>query len=130
MCYRPVKISNPSRHYRHDMPRYLYVPCGHCADCLRNKKTEWFFRSMVEYQATISKGGCALFVTLTYSNENLPVFTLPDGTVCQGFSKRHIHNFVKYFRINSLTCKVNSKILDIKKVSTCHNIGIFLIIKK
>ena len=78
---------------------YLYVPCGTCADCLRNKKNEWFFRSMIEYQDVLSQNGCCIFITLTYAPEHLPVFTLPSGVECQGFNKRHIHNFVKYFRI-------------------------------
>lgn len=99
MCYRPIKISNPSRHYANDMPKYLYVPCGHCADCLRNKKNEWYFRSMIEYQDVLAKKGCCLFVTLTYNNDNIPVFILPDGTECTGFNKHHIRNFIKYFRI-------------------------------
>lgn len=109
MCYRPVKISNPSRHYANDMPKYLYVPCGHCADCLRNKKTEWYFRCMIEYQDILSLNGCCVFVTLTYSPENLPSFTLPDGSVCQGFDKRHIHNFIKYFRIYLARQGIDSK---------------------
>ena len=99
MCYRPIHIFNPSRHYCNDMPKKIAVPCGHCADCQRNKHNEWFFRCMVEYNRVRSLGGAVYFITLTYNNDNLPYFTLPDGTKCQGFSRRHVHNFMKYFRI-------------------------------
>lgn len=99
MCYRPIKIKNPSRHWNYDAPKYIYVPCGQCADCQRNNHNEWFFRCMVEYRNTINKGGSVLFLTLTYNDENLPTFTLPSGTVIKAFNKRHIHNFIKYFRI-------------------------------
>lgn len=99
MCYRPIHIYNPSRKYREDMPKKIAVPCGRCADCQRNKRNEWFFRSMVEYNRVRSVGGAVYFVTFTYNDDNLPTFILPDGSVIKGFSKRHIHNFIKYFRI-------------------------------
>lgn len=99
MCYRPIKILNPSRRYNDDMSKYIYVPCGNCADCQRVMHNEWFFRCMIEYQNCISKGGAVYFVTLTYNDDNLPKFKLPTGKECLGFDKRHIHNFVKYFRI-------------------------------
>ena len=89
MCYRPIKILNPSRRYNDDMQKYIYVPCGHCADCQRVMHNEWFFRCMIEYQDCINKGGSVYFITMTYSEENLPKFTLPNGKECLGFNKRH-----------------------------------------
>lgn len=99
MCYSPLKILNPSRKFNGDMPMYLKVPCGHCADCLRNAHNEWYFRAYMEYLDCRAKGGAAYFLTLTYNDENLPKLTFPNGDVQLCFYKRHIHNFVKYLRI-------------------------------
>lgn len=99
MCFRPIKILNPSRSYRSDVPKYLYVPCGHCQDCQRVRHNEWFFRALMEWNYYRSIGGAVYFVTLTYNDENLPYYSLPDGTQIKCFDKRHIHNFIKYLRI-------------------------------
>lgn len=99
MCFRPIKILNPSRSYRSDVPKYLYVPCGHCQDCQRVKHNEWFFRALMEWNYYRSIGGTVYFITLTYNDDDLPYYTLPDGTQIKCFDKRHIHNFIKYLRI-------------------------------
>ena len=99
MCYRPVKILNPSRRWNFDAPKYLFVPCGKCADCQRVKHNEWYFRCMIEYEDIKRVGGAVYFITLTYNEHDLPLFTTPDGVVHQGFCKRDIHNFIKYLRI-------------------------------
>lgn len=61
-----------------------YVPCGRCRVCRLNKAREWSVRIMDEVQH--SRVSC--FVTLTYSDENLP----KNGTLvvkdCQKFFKR------------------------------------------
>lgn len=99
MCYCPIKILNPSRKFNNDMPVYISVPCGHCPDCLRNAHNEWYFRAYMEYLNCKSKNGAVYFLTLTYNQENLPSITFPDGRKQACFYKRHIHNFVKYVRI-------------------------------
>lgn len=99
MCYCPIKILNPSRKYNDDMPVYIKVPCGHCPDCLRNAHNEWYFRAYMEYLNCKSQNGAVYFLTLTYNEENLPTITFPTGEKQACFYKRHIHNFVKYVRI-------------------------------
>lgn len=99
MCFSPVRILNPSRSYRSDVPKYLYVPCGHCQDCQRVKHNEWFFRAMIEWNYYRAIGGSVYFITLTYNDNDLPKCSLPSGEVITGFDKRHIHNFIKYLRI-------------------------------
>lgn len=99
MCFHPVKILNPSRSYRSDVPKYLYVPCGHCQDCQRVKHNEWFFRAMIEWNYYRSIGGAVYFITLTYNDDDLPTHTLTSGVTIKCFDKRHIHNFIKYLRI-------------------------------
>ena len=53
----------------------------------------------MEYLKCKASGGAVYFLTLTYNDENLPSMTFPDGRKQLCFYKRHIHNFVKYLRI-------------------------------
>lgn len=99
MCYSPVRVPNPSRKFRADMPLFLTVPCGHCPDCLRNAHNEWYFRAYMEYLNCKASNGAVYFLTLTYNDDNLPSMTFPDGSKQLCFYKRHIHNFIKYLRI-------------------------------
>lgn len=99
MCFSPIKILNPSRSYRSDVPKYLFVPCGHCQDCQRVMHNEWFFRAMIEWNYFRSIGGAVYFITLTYNDDDLPTHTLSSGETIKCFDKRHIHNFIKYLRI-------------------------------
>lgn len=98
MCYRPIHIYNPVRTFNFDQPIKIAVPCGNCADCQRIKQNEWFFRSFIEFKHYRKIGGSVYFITLSYDNEHLPYFTAPDGSMQSCFNKRHIHNFIKYFR--------------------------------
>lgn len=51
------------------MPRRgQFVPCGKCNFCLQNKRADWTFRLKEELKVSSS----AFFLTLTYSEENLP----------------------------------------------------------
>ena len=64
------------------------VPCGHCPDCRAAYAREWSNRCLLELQDM----GCAIFVTLTYSNEHLPLSSDGIPTLCirdtQLFMKR------------------------------------------
>lgn len=46
----------------------IYVPCGKCYDCRLNKRQAWCFRLFQE----LRNRPVAYFVTLTYSEENVP----------------------------------------------------------
>jgi hypothetical protein len=50
-------------------PRQQPVPCGQCKGCLTNRKQLWTHRILLESRA--HEKNC--FVTLTYSDENIPV---------------------------------------------------------
>lgn len=70
------------------IPIFEAIPCGHCLLCADKKAKDWITRASCE-SATATYP--ALFVTLTYDNENLPV---------GGVEKKHVQNFIKRFREN------------------------------
>lgn len=91
------------------MPKYLYVPCGHCHDCQRVKHNEWFFRAMIEWNYYKSLGGSVYFITLTYNDDDLPLHTLSSGETISCFNQKHIHNFIKYLRIYLGRCHLEHR---------------------
>lgn len=80
MCYRPVTINNPSKHFdiEHDKA-FLTVPCGKCGECRNKKRVDMQVRTYYEYlHCTQVCGGYCLFVTLTYNEASLPrLFGIP-----------------------------------------------------
>lgn len=85
------------------------VPCGKCPNCLKRRVNQWSFRLRKEQEVSIS----SVFLTLTYSDENLPfsdngLMTL-DKTHHQKFMKRlrkhlKVYNY-KYRIIEDLPLK-------------------------
>lgn len=77
-CLSPIYLNTPKgRHF---------VPCGKCNFCLSNRRSEWTFR--LKNELKYSETG--YFVTLTYSDENLPI----DGAL----KKRDLQLFFKRLR--------------------------------
>ena len=50
---------------------YMYVPCGHCTNCVTNYRNNLARRLDLEKEGSVS----SLFFTLTYDNEHIPTFT-------------------------------------------------------
>lgn len=48
---------------------YIPVPCGHCVGCKLDYSRQWANRMLLELESS----GHAVFVTLTYDNEHLPI---------------------------------------------------------
>lgn len=68
-------------------------PCGQCLPCRINKRRVWTHRMMLEGY----KHDASAFITLTYSDENLPYVETSDGcipTLC----KRDVQLFLKRLR--------------------------------
>lgn len=95
MCLSPIKIKNPlygygpgdagSNLYRDkyrpfDEP-YMFVPCGHCAECLLSKQQSWIQRCRV-----LGVNSTMFFATLTYQPSMLPYIDIP---MPSGDSKRY-----------------------------------------
>ena len=76
-CVRPVYLKEKN----------IIVPCGKCFYCRRKYILMWSLRLQHEL---ITYDNKAVFVTLTYDNENLP----PDKSV----SVRDVQLFVKRLR--------------------------------
>lgn len=73
MCLTPIRIKTPKKYLRMNGDIYTTeVPCGHCAECKKLMRSEYFFRSYYEAQSTFDSGGYVYFDTLTYSDEHLP----------------------------------------------------------
>lgn len=82
-CYHPVNIDGG-----------IKVPCGRCIGCRANKSQEWGTRLM--HHLDYSDG--AIFVTLTYNNDNLPY----DLSI----KKTHLQNFFKRLRSKLIKRKI------------------------
>lgn len=85
-CIAPVNIPNPKNDDRTDR---LVVPCGKCAICQQNRRTEWTSRLKHELQDSSS----ALFLTLTYKDENITF-----GEVLPTLVKSDLQKFFKRMR--------------------------------
>lgn len=74
MCYKPLHIVNRSdKLYRNiSYPFSLYVPCGKCVECFKQKTNEWQLRIEYEAKETYAHNGTILFDTLTYDDDHLP----------------------------------------------------------
>lgn len=85
-CVSPISIKDPSQKLGSIR---ITVPCGKCGSCMHNRRTEWSFRLREELLTAYS----AVFVTLTYSDQNLP---WGDGE--PSLSKRDVQLFMKRLR--------------------------------
>jgi len=66
--------------------RPMTVPCGQCIGCRVDKKRQWATRLV--HEASLYKDNC--FITLTYSDDNLPT----NGSL----NKKHFQDFMKRLR--------------------------------
>lgn len=88
-----IDISNYTEHYIFDIftgevyPMYYAVPCNHCLICRKKKADSWATRCLMETQV---HDYFPIFLTLTYSNENLP---------SDGVSKRDVQLFLNRLRM-------------------------------
>lgn len=69
------------------------VPCGRCAACYQNRRSEWTTRLRLEHRYSSS----AWFVTLTYDEDSLPFSSEGAPTLV----KKDVQDFIKRLRIRS-----------------------------
>lgn len=87
MCLSPLNLRDPKGNSN---AQRINVPCGKCAACVKNKQTEWITRLRHE----LSYSSSALFVTLTYDDEHLPINDCGFPSV----SKDDVQKFMKRLR--------------------------------
>lgn len=102
-CISPMSIPRPNGRGSADR---ITIPCGKCVSCLSEKRADWAFRLKNELRSATS----AFFITITYSEENLPVMRYQDEEPVRlselsdtfGYSptldKRDIQDFMKTLR--------------------------------
>ncbi|UPW40794.1 replication initiator protein [Sigmofec virus UA08Rod_6926] len=66
-CVNPIYLKD----------RREFVPCGKCLPCRMRRSSDWSFRTLIEARSSSTPG---IFLTLTYSDDNIPTkdFTLED----------------------------------------------------
>lgn len=115
MCQQPYAITRNDSTFTRKGKKTQAVPCGKCAQCVKSKLKVWTFRIENHLRVTSNP----LFVTLTYSNENLPycvdedtgeIFNIPT------LKKRDCQLFFKRLR-KSYEKSRKTKKLPIKKIS-------------
>lgn len=76
-------------------PKDIPVPCGHCIGCRLDKSRAWADRMMLE----LDHSKTAVFVTLTYDNDHVPVSMInDDGVPYYTLDKRDVQLFLKRLR--------------------------------
>ncbi|UPW40820.1 replication initiator protein [Sigmofec virus UA08Rod_6706] len=74
-CFKPVRISREVIGSNGNISeRVLELPCGRCEACLKRRSDDWCFRLEAEYENCDS----AIFFTLTYNDDNLPIKSVYD----------------------------------------------------
>lgn len=119
MCLNPVLIPNPNSRINctyfgkkiydrminevkaglrlpFEDSRYIYVPCGHCPQCIATKQMYILQRFQMETLESY-----VFFATLTYDDEHLPVCDVNDVTIPFAYFK-YFTDMVKRIRKNNL----------------------------
>jgi len=86
-CLSPISIP---RHNGQGAKDRIQVPCSKCVSCIEAKRSQWTIRLKEELKVSSS----ALFLTLTYNDENIVVNDNDEGVLL----KRHIQLFLKKLR--------------------------------
>lgn len=104
MCVSPILIPNPNRFlksrfalYKDIESQYIYVPCGHCGECVHSRQMGIVQRVQLE-----SLSGYPFFCTLTYNNQSLPIYECSDGFKIRYADFKDVTNMIKRIRNNDL----------------------------
>lgn len=105
MCRQPIRITNRNKYLntKYGQQYYVWVNCGHCDECLREKQNEWTLRTYYQVKDCIEKGNYVYFDTLTYDNKSLPRLNKVTNIIEQNynypcFDYRDIRSFYETLR--------------------------------
>lgn len=108
MCTSPITIYANSRHldFANNISFKYSVPCGSCLECNDSKVNEWKLRCYYEAKALFKNPSAyIIFDTLTFRNEDLPLFSsiFPRASeTCWNrccFNRKMFQDFFKRLRI-------------------------------
>lgn len=95
MCLHPITVRYSNSTTGPTGSRTALVPCGKCPECLRAYQSAWTVRLLHHLRAK----QYGVFVTLTYSDENVPYKIDPlSGEVFPTVCKSHVQQFLKTCR--------------------------------
>ena len=96
-CKNPLIVPNPAWFPGSSEPRGFKVPCGKCLSCRIARRGEWVVRLICEFESWKPH---ASFITLTYSDENLP----PDGSLLKSDLQKFFKRLRKVKDIKYFAC--------------------------
>lgn len=101
MCLQPLTIANNSVYQSNDYSFIRYsVPCGRCLECRSSYQSEWRSRISFEIDSLYKRGGVAIFLTFTYSDKCLPIFSDGDfSTPC--FNHEDVKTFLNRLKVRA-----------------------------
>lgn len=114
MCTSPITIKNNRKHFIPYVDReYLKVPCGNCLECRNKRRNELYILSYFEYLNAKYRGGFTQFFTLTYNDDNLPLFGFRP---C--FSREDIQKY--FYRVTSACKREFGPSFKFRRLVTCE----------
>lgn len=124
MCLLNRQGRTNSKNLSSYRPYSIGWKCGHCAECIREKRNEWLLRSYFESKDTLEKGGYILFETLTYDDLHIPTISrffpqIEDDFTC--FSYDDIRKFT-----NNLWTAIN-RYPHLEDYDVKQNVKFFLV---
>lgn len=78
MCLKPLYIYNPTTDFIPTDAVRLDVPCNECEECRQQRKNEYYSRILYTLASRPSDKYINGFLTLTFNNDNLPVWHTHD----------------------------------------------------
>lgn len=99
MCYRPLHIKSNNVYTNSNVSAVSYdVPCGKCESCRDSYQAVWKCRLWHELESTYKHGGCSVFLTFTYNDDNLPTY-LYNGVKVPVFNHDHVKSFLNRLKV-------------------------------
>lgn len=99
MCYRPLHINSNNVYTNSNVSAVSYdVPCGKCESCRDSYQAVWKCRLWHELDFTYKNGGCAVFLTFTYNDANLPFYQF-GGLKVPVFNHEHVKTFLNRLKV-------------------------------
>lgn len=101
MCTNPQKIRNPNRGYKSMIyadteSQFIYVPCGHCDECV--KLRQMFFVQRVQMESLENH---LFFASITYNNQMMPKIGTSTGRDIKYVNTKDVVNMFKRLRVHN-----------------------------